>query len=207
MNLEYRQFHIKEMLLWSLDKKVEHALKRIKEFYEFKEGKVYVGFSCGKDSVVLLHLVRSLFPNVVAVFSDTTNEYTEILKFSKTVENLIIVKPKMTFNQVVKEYGFPLVSKKVSMMIARLKENSPHTKKTRDLYLTGITSKGTPAPSYKLPLKWYPLIDAKFDLTNKCCDILKKEPLKRYAKESGNSPIIGTLIEESQFRKNSWLGY
>ena len=40
--------------------KVELSKNRIKQFYEHFDGNVYVSFSGGKDSTVLLHLVRSL---------------------------------------------------------------------------------------------------------------------------------------------------
>lgn len=49
--------------------KVELSKNRIKQFYEHFDGNVYVSFSGGKDSTVLLHLVRSLYPEVPAVLS------------------------------------------------------------------------------------------------------------------------------------------
>ena len=93
----YRQQNINDMMSWSLEQKVIHALKRIEEFYEFMDGQVFVSFSGGKDSTVLLHLVRSLYPETVAVFSNTTNEFVEILEFVKTVPNCITVHPKIIF--------------------------------------------------------------------------------------------------------------
>lgn len=43
-----------------LDLKVEMTKARIKEWYEHYDGQVYVSFSGGKDSTVLLHIVREL---------------------------------------------------------------------------------------------------------------------------------------------------
>jgi len=202
---EYRKFHIKEMQAWSLDQKINHSLKRIQEFYKEVDGKIYVAFSGGKDSTVLLHLVRSLYPDAVAVFSNTTNEFVEILEFIRKIPNIITVHPKMTFNETVKKFGFPLVSKKVARMITDLRENKPTTFNTRNLYLTGFNSKGVYTPSFKLAAKWHSLIDVKFDITSKCCDILKKEPLHRFEKESGLFPIIGTQANEGGYRKSSWV--
>ena len=48
--------------------KIELSKRRIREFYEHFDGQVYVSFSGGKDSTVLLHLVRSMYPDVPAVF-------------------------------------------------------------------------------------------------------------------------------------------
>lgn len=54
-----------------LEFKEEHSLALIKEWYETFNGLVYVAFSGGKDSTVLLHLVRRLYPEVPAVFNNT----------------------------------------------------------------------------------------------------------------------------------------
>ena len=206
MDSSYRRDHLLEMQKWWLDKKINHSPKRIKEFYEAKKGKVYICFSGGKDSSVLLHLVRSLFPEVVGVFSNTTNEYVEILEFVRITENIITVDPIMTFSQTVESFGFPLVSKKVARSIKDLRENKPTTANVRNLYLTGLNRKGQKTPSYKLAKKWYPLFqEATFDITNKCCDILKKDPLQRFEKEFGLSPIIGTQTDEGGYRKDSWI--
>ena len=68
--------------------KIELSKNRIKQFYEHFDGKVYVSFSGGKDSTVLLHLVRSLYPEVPAVFVDTGLEYPEVRQFVKQTESL-----------------------------------------------------------------------------------------------------------------------
>ena len=51
-------------------------------------------FSGGKDSTVLLDLVRKLYPGIVAVFVDTGLEYPEIREFVKRFENVEWLKPK-----------------------------------------------------------------------------------------------------------------
>lgn len=205
MNKEYREKNIKEMQMWDLQKKIEHSNKRIKEFYEKQNGKVYIAFSGGKDSTVLLHLVRSIYPNVIAVFSNTTNEYMEILKFIRTIENVITVHPKMTFKETIKNFGFPLVGKTVARQISDLKKPTNDNSATRNLYLTGLTRDGKTSKRYKLSEKWKKLIDAKFDITHKCCEILKKEPARRFEQETGLKGFVGTMAEESGERKKSWL--
>ncbi len=55
-----------------LSVKVLMTKQRIREWIrEFGEDGVYVSFSGGKDSTVLLHIVRQDYPNVKAVFCDT----------------------------------------------------------------------------------------------------------------------------------------
>jgi tRNA(Ile)-lysidine synthase TilS/MesJ len=64
---------------------------------EFGEDGVYVAFSGGKDSTVLLDIVRKDFPNVEAVFCNTGLEYPSIRKFAKTKENVTFIKPTIDF--------------------------------------------------------------------------------------------------------------
>ena len=82
--------------------------RRIKQWYEAFDGKVYVAFSGGKDSTVLLHLVRSIYPNVQGVFIDTGLEYPEIRDFVKSTSNIEWIKPKLTFKQVIDKDAYPV---------------------------------------------------------------------------------------------------
>lgn len=98
-----------------LEVKVLMTKQRIREWIdEFGVDGVYVSFSGGKDFTVLLHLVREMFPDVPAVFVDTGLEYPEIREFVKTFDNVIWLKPEMTFKQVIQTYGYPFISKDVS---------------------------------------------------------------------------------------------
>lgn len=48
-------------------------------------------------------------------------------------------------------------------------------------------------------------IDAPFEISNRCCNVMKKEPAAKYTKQTGRVPIIGTLAEESWLRMQKWL--
>jgi 3'-phosphoadenosine 5'-phosphosulfate sulfotransferase (PAPS reductase)/FAD synthetase len=190
------------MPLWM---KEEYTKKRIIDWYDFCEGKVYVGFSGGKDSTVLLHQVRKIYPDVPAVFCDTGLEYPEIREFVKTIDNVVWLKPRIKFNEVISIYGYPVVSKKVSRSIADFQNAHDGNISTRNLSLTGITKDGRSCPSRKLSKKWVKLINAPFKISDKCCNVLKKEPSKCYEKESGNLPILGIMANESRDRTKQYL--
>ena len=85
-----------------LKDKIRFTQRRIEEWVNhFGENGCYISFSGGKDSTVLLHLVRELYPNVEAAFVDTGLEYPEIRKFVKTFENVTWLRPEMRFDKVL----------------------------------------------------------------------------------------------------------
>lgn len=95
--------------------KILMTQRRIREWVtEFGEDGVYVSFSGGKDSTVLLHIVRQMYPNITAVFVDTGLEYPEIREFVKTFDNVVWLKPKKNFKQIITDYGYPFISKETS---------------------------------------------------------------------------------------------
>jgi len=199
-----------EKQAWCLSEKVEHTKNRIKEFYEYTQGKCFIAFSGGIDSTILLHIARSVYPDIKAVFSNTTNEYPELIKFVKTFDNVEIVYPDMNFKKVIEKYGFPFVSKKVSRAVYKLRSPKDNTANLRHLFLKGVNRKGQKTPSYKLAKKWYFLLDKEattFDITSICCDILKKKPMADYVKKNKLFPILGTLASESNQRKENYVKY
>lgn len=166
---------------------------------------IYVSFSGGKDSTVLLHLVRRLYPDTPAVFVDTGLEYPELREFVKSVENVTWVRPEMNFKKVIQTYGYPIVSKEISQVIEEARRHETTGKYTyRIKRLNGeLLDKNGNKSIYNCE-KWKFLLNAPFLISNKCCNVMKKKPAKKYEKETGNHPIIGTMACESQARKTAW---
>lgn len=91
-----------------------------------------VSFSGGKDSTVLLHMCRKLYPNIPAVFSNTGLEYPEIQSFVKKHDNVKIVRPKMQFSEVISTYGYPLIGKEVAEAIYYARRIRPSAERERE---------------------------------------------------------------------------
>lgn len=182
--------------------KIELSKNRIKQFYEHFDGKVYVSFSGGKDSTVLLHLVRSLFPEVPAVFVDTGLEYPEVRSFVKSFDNVITLRPEMPFNKVITEYGYPVISKEVAQFIEDNRKNpNGYTAKKFDPNSDYIKKYG----SRFCLAKWNYLKDSDIKISSQCCRIMKKTPAKKFEKESGLKPFIATMAAESNLRKQEYI--
>jgi 3'-phosphoadenosine 5'-phosphosulfate sulfotransferase (PAPS reductase)/FAD synthetase len=189
----------------SLRDKIDMSCEKIESWYDHYDGQVYVAFSGGKDSTVLLDIVRNraIIPDskdIPAVFSDTGLEYPEIREFVKTIENVTWVKPNMNFREVIERYGYPIISKAQSQYLFEYRNSN--SEKLKNLRLNG-SDKG----NFKISEKWKFLIDAPFKIHYKCCDILKKNPMKKYEKQTNRKPIIGTMAEESFRRKTNYMKY
>jgi len=198
---------LKAKISLPLDEKIALTEWLIEEWYMHWKGQIYISFSGGKDSTVLLDITRRLYSNIPAVFADTGLEYPEIKKFIRTIPNVVHLRPKKSFHKIIKEYGYPVISKQTSRALRDLQNPTPNNFNIRNLRLTGYTSKGNYAPAWKLAEKWKFLIEAPFKISERCCDFMKKEPLNRYVKESKRMPINAVMADESYMRMRNWLKY
>ena len=107
-----------QMQALPLSLKIRMTQRRIRDWVEYygKDG-VYVSFSGGKDSTVLLYLVREIYPEITGVYVDTGLEYPEVKEFVRQHENVEILRPKMNFRQVIMKYGYPFISKEVADLL------------------------------------------------------------------------------------------
>lgn len=158
-----------------------------------------------------MHLVRKLYPDTPAVFVDTGLEYPELREFVKTIDNVVWLKPRMNFKKVIETYGYPVISKEVSKVVkdarAAIKNGKEKTsyavKQLNGEYIN--PNNGKLSPYNKLKYKY--LIDAPFKISSQCCDVMKKQTVHKYERESGKKAIIGTMASESKQRKSQWIQY
>lgn len=245
-----------ELVQWQrlpLSVKIIMSCERIRRWIdEYGEDGVYVAFSGGKDSTVLLDLVRNVcgYTNVSAMFMDTPTQYPELRDFAKTFDNVDIIKPKYTFAEVCSMHGFPVISKEAADCIDGAKKYAKEIVKNlggtgtlteiitnnadavEDLLSKRLASRGG-GQNLRLAkvLGWLStdknnpiqhdltkentslygygkyrfLLDAPFDVSAKCCDLMKKNPSHIYEKMTGKKPILGTMASESRLREQTWI--
>lgn len=158
--------------------------------------------SGGKDSTVLLHIARQIYPDMVAVYIDTGLEYPEVRQFALSQPNVIRIKPDMNFRKVIGTYGYPLISKEVArdIYVAR---NSPNGK-TAQKFIPNNPHDLKYGTAFSMT-KWNDLKNSDIPISHMCCDIMKKKPAKKFEKESGLHPITAMMASESRLRRNQWL--
>lgn len=164
----------------------------------------YISYSGGKDSTVLSHIAKQMYPNILHIFANTTNEYPETIKHiawekEENNTNIITVIPKdskgelWTFKKVVDYYGYPVFSKRIANAIRTYRH--ARTEKTKQNSIDYINRNFKKYEKYK-----------ELNISDKCCDKLKKEPLRRKAKELNmKCAILGILASESYQREREWL--
>ena len=104
----------------------------------------------------------------------------------------------MPFTQVIEKYGYPVISKETAQKIREVRTTKSEKLKNKRLY-------GDEWGNGKLSEKWKFLINAPFKISERCCHVMKKGPIKKYAKETGRGAIVGTMAADSRLRKTAYL--
>ena len=170
---------------------------------------VYVSFSGGKDSTVLLDIVRRDYPDVPAVFVDTGLEYPEIREYVRGFANVTWLKPKKNFREVIHDYGYPFISKEVSQTVYEVRRSVANGKpgaahRLKKLNGEAIDKNTGQLSTYNIP-QWKFMLDAPFAISHMCCNTMKKQPAKLYEKQTGRKPITAQMASESRLRKEQWI--
>ena len=191
-----------------------------------ENGSVYVSISGGKDSTVLADLTARFCKDygykLVLLFVNTGLEYPEIQKHVKTFHQWLIdkygieielntIRPEKRFDQVIKEYGYPVISKEVSQIVREARiglNNNDGSYDFRIKKLKGeLRDKDGNLSNYNIP-QWSYLLDVPFNISEECCKVMKKDPAKKFERERGGcKPIIGTMATESRLRRQRWIRY
>lgn len=207
---KHMPYDLAQMQSLPLKAKIIMTKQRIRQWYEHWDGNVYVSFSGGKDSTVLKHIVDSMYDDVPALFVNTGLEYPEIQSFVRDIKkgkydcfnsDVEIVRPEMRFDEVVNKYGYPVASKDLSKKIYYGKRGAKWAKK----FVDGTAEFNGKKSRYSISKRFLPLMEAPFEVSPFCCDVMKKKPLKQYEKATNRKPFVGVLADESEIRRQAWM--
>ena len=201
--------------------KVRRAELRAREFIEKLddmglEAHVSVG---GLDSIVLLLFLRRIGIDIPAI-SVSSLEDKSIQAVHKEL-GIIRITPGKPKTQILQEYGFPVISKKIAGRIDTLQHPTEKNKTVRHAIITGeCGAQGHYAKNsrMKMPQKWLKLFAgyenenegtnykiAPFLVSNKCCLYMKEQPCEKWAKEHNSRPFIGLMASEGGQREEALI--
>lgn len=191
------------------DIKVKMTERRLSEFISyFGDSDVVVSISGGLDSTAAMHFIHQRYKRVEAVSVmgiECKDNIDMVLKIrDEWGVKVTTAAPRMSQQQVLKEFGYPVVSKRAAKSLSYLQNPTEENANSRRLALTGITNEGRYAKTWILAQKWRFLINAPFKISNKCCYYMKETPVQNWIKENGKASIVATLVEESQSRLNGY---
>lgn len=207
---------LRQMQSLPLEAKILMTQRRIRDWVDYWNGDVYVSFSGGKDSTVLKHIVDGMYDDVPAVFVNTGLEYPEIQQFVREIKDgkyecfnsdVEIIRPEMRFDEVIQKYGYPVISKEVAYKASNVVKKNGEISDFYMQFFNGeyLAPDGTKSP-YNIE-KWKFLLDAPFRVSAKCCDVMKKNPVKKYGKETGRKAYVATMATESRQRESQWIKF
>lgn len=218
-------FKVKQQQDYSFKKK--YARIRAWEFYNHPEidGMAYVAVG-GLDSITLHVFLRSIGIDVPAI-SVSSLEDRSIQRVHRALGVIALPPAKRedgrywNKREVIRQFGFPIISKETANKIALLQHPSPDNATVRHAIITGETGEyggfrtGT---RMQLARKWLELFGgpeneregthyktAPFLVSDKCCYYLKEKPCNDYAKESGRFPYMGLMASEGGRRQKALM--
>ncbi len=170
----------------------------------------------GLDSLTLLAFLRHIGINVPAV-SVSSLEDKSIQAIHKQL-GIIRLRPGMRKTDVIKQFGFPVISKAKARKIEHLqkldnpKQTFIHAIMTGDM---GEQGHYQHSDKIKLPDKWLTLFGglyqshrpdiqcnvAPFKVSDRCCYHLKEKPCDDWAAENHSYPFLGMMASEGGQRE------
>ena len=176
------------------------------KFNKINPKEYYLSYSGGKDSHLLYWFIKEYakeFNNILVVGINTYMEHPQIRERIFKNSNRVLYPKKKPF-EIKEKYGIPCFSKEQDFYIyyyqnaiRKGKEPSKTVKeKVERTYKTGFYL-SQKASNYVLSGKSH-------KITHLCCHYLKKEPARKFEKETGLKPILGVRGNESSLRKKQY---
>lgn len=203
--------------------KIAHAEIKAREFYNELKGEVFCSVG-GLDSLTLLTFLRQIVSKDIPGVSVSTLEDKSIQDIHKSFDNFVILQPLKSKVQVIREHGFPVISKEKAGKIQLIQNPTEKNTTVRHAIMTGETGEQGGFRTIKtgsrmrLPQKWLNLFGgpenetygtsyktAPFAVSPDCCYYMKERPCNLYAKETGRKPYMGLMASEGGQREKALM--
>ena len=181
---------------WKLDleEKVKYAHKMLSTVFKRHRHPV-VCWSGGKDSTVVLYLVRLHEPDIPVIYIDSGVEFPETCEFVNFLANewnlnISSARPKAgeRFWDIGSKYGWPIFGKSIAANVR------------------GAIRSGKIRPQMSLSEKI--LAKNKIHISARCCEFIQQKPTKEIERLlQADLKVIGLRASESRARAKLWIDY
>lgn len=241
---KHEMWELQQMQGLPLSTKILLTQSRIRDWVDYYGlNHVTVSVSGGKDSTVLAHIARQMYPDISLLYVNTGLEYSECTKFVKDEYSgggrLTMLRPFMTFKEVLTKYGYPIFGKEISGSVSRARNNLRRKTSDKNIYryfdylinnrhysdlqpdILDYCEKvlcgdvfvnenmnsliGKSKSSFFNRKRYKFMLGAPFEISELCCNIMKKSVLIREEHVSKKYPITGEMASESLLRTQKWL--
>ena len=129
-----------QMQQWPYKMKLQHAWNRAQQFYDQLNGQVFCSVG-GLDSITLLTFLRAYVNPEIPGVSISSLEDSSIQTIHKTFDNFEVLQPLKSKAQVIREHGFPVLSKDKAGKIQLIQNPTEKNRTVRHAIMTGETGK------------------------------------------------------------------
>ncbi len=175
------------------------------KFDKINPEEYYLSYSGGKDSHFLYWFIKNYLKDdkIKIVGINTFMEHEEIRRRIYNNCDIVLLPTKKPF-EIKKNYGIPCFSKEQDFYIYYYQNAIRKGKKPSKTIQEKID--GTYYTGFCLSKKAreYVLSGNAHNITHLCCHYLKKEPARKFEKETGLKPILGIRSTESKLRKKQY---
>jgi hypothetical protein len=175
----------------------------------------------GLDSITLYYFLESIgihaTPVSVSNIEDKSNQ-----EIHKQIPGMVFIKPYKSKVEVIREFGFPVISKEKAGKIQMLQRPSEKNATVRHAIMTGECGELGKFKTIKtgsrmrLPQKWLNLFGgpeneaygthyqtAPFRVSPDCCYWMKEKPVHDWQKANNMIPYLGLMASEGGQREKS----
>lgn len=177
-------------------------LQKLKIRFETKINydKYYLSYSGGKDSHLLYWFIKNVLKTdrIKIVSVNTRLEHVEIRKRMYANADVVLL-PEMFPTEIIEKYGMPCFTKQQDEFIKRYQNGL-----RSEFLMKQITREEK--SKYNLNKKASKLcLEGKLHrISNRCCDISKKQVLTKWGKENNRKEILGVRGTESSTRQAAY---
>ena len=168
--------------------------------------KYYLSYSGGKDSHLLYWFIKEYAPefkDIKVVAVNTYMEHPQIRdRMSKYADNILL--PQIKPFEIKEKYGIPCFSKEQDFYIYYFQNSIRKGKEPSKTIKDKIMGNYKTGFNISKKAREYVLGGNAHKITHLCCHFLKKEPFRKFEKESGLKPILGVRNGESAMRKRQY---